>query len=125
MILFRPEAIFASSISKFGTFFPGTDREDFNSYLDFLNPIFQMKNDLTIWENLSNGSSEILLFFCSRTIEFCGNSTSINELMVDGLAANVGTGIVPLFCLSSLVKKVSSVPGACGTDPRSLCVAQE
>ena len=31
MILFRAEAIFASSISKFGKSFPQTDREDFNS----------------------------------------------------------------------------------------------
>ena len=32
MILFKAEAIFASSISKFGKFFPEADREDFNSY---------------------------------------------------------------------------------------------
>ena len=31
MILFRARAIFASSITKFGKFFPETDREDFNS----------------------------------------------------------------------------------------------
>ena len=31
MILFSAEAIFASSISNFGKFFPETDREDFNS----------------------------------------------------------------------------------------------
>ena len=31
MITFRAEAIFASSISKFGKFFPEADREDFNS----------------------------------------------------------------------------------------------
>ena len=31
MILFKEEAIFASSISKFEKFFPETDREDFKS----------------------------------------------------------------------------------------------
>ena len=30
-LVFRAEAIFASSISNFGKFFPQTDREDFNS----------------------------------------------------------------------------------------------
>ena len=54
----------------------------------------------------------------------CGNSTGISELIVGGLPANVGIGIVPLFCLSSLVNKVP-VPVACGTDPRSLCDAPE
>ena len=46
-----------------------------------------------------------------------------NELMVDGILANVGIGIVLLFCSSSLVKEVP-VPVACGTDPVSLGVAQ-
>ena len=40
-------------------------------------------------------------------MEFCGNSTGIVELTVDGLLANVGIGIVPLFCLSSLLRKES------------------
>ena len=31
MVLFKAEAVFASDISKFGKFFPETDREDFNS----------------------------------------------------------------------------------------------
>ena len=31
MILLRAEAIFASSISKFGKFFPAIDREDLDS----------------------------------------------------------------------------------------------
>ena len=57
-------------------------------------------------------------------MEFCGNSTGINELIVDGLPANVGTGIVPLFCLSSLVNKVP-VPSACGTGPCSFCGARK
>ena len=46
-------------------------------------------------------------------MDFRGNSTGIVELIVDGLPANVGIGIVPLFCLSSLAKRV---PVACGTD---------
>ena len=45
--------------------------------------------------------------------------------MIDGLPANVGIGVVPPFCLSSLVERVSFVLVACGTDPRSPCVAQE
>ena len=46
------------------------------------------------------------------------------EVIVDGLTANVGVGIVSLFCLSSLAKMVT-VPIACGTDPRSVYDAQE
>ena len=57
-------------------------------------------------------------------IKFCGNSTCNNELKVKGLLANVGIGIVPLFCLSSLVNKIP-VLVPCGTDPCSLCVSQE
>ena len=52
-------------------------------------------------------------------MEFCGISTGIIELMVDGLLASVGIGIVPLFCSSSLARKVP-VPIVCGTDPVSL-----
>ena len=43
--------------------------------------------------------------------------------MVDGLLANVGVGIVPLFCLSSLAIRVTDL-GGCETDSRSLCGAQ-
>ena len=126
MILFRVEAIFASSISKFGKFFLQTDRDDFNSSNEsttstsllhdtasdgkseqpvtwFLNRIFHTKNDCGVG-NLSNCSSEICCL-CGPIIEFCGNFTGTNELIVDGLPANVGIGIVPLFCLSSLVQK--------------------
>ena len=42
--------------------------------------------------------------------------------MVDGLPANVGIGIVPLFCLSSPVKKV---PVACETDILVLFVVRK
>ena len=55
------------------------------------------------------------------TIQFCGISTGNNELMVDGLLANVGIGIVLLCCSSSLAKEVP-VPTARGTD--SLVVSQ-
>ena len=37
---------------------------------------------------------------------FFGISTGIDELMVDGLLANIGIVIVPLFCSSSLAKEV-------------------
>ena len=37
----------------------------------------------------------------------------MNELRIDGLPANVGIRILPLFCLSSLVNEVP-VPVACG-----------
>ena len=144
MILFRAEAIFTSSISKFGKFFPQTDREDFNSSIEstisaslihniasdgkseqvvawFLNRIFHTKNNCGVG-NLSNCSSDICCL-CGLTIEFCGNSTSILELTVDGLLANVGIGIVSLPCLSSLVKGVTD-PVACWTAPRSFCGAQ-
>ena len=41
-----------------------------------------------------------------------------------GLPANVGIGIVSPVCLSSLGNRVSD-PVSCGTDPRSLCGAQD
>ena len=53
---------------------------------------------------------------------FCGMSTGNNELMVDGLLANIGIGIVPLCCSSSLSKEVN-VPLARGTDAVSLRVS--
>ena len=56
-------------------------------------------------------------------MQFYRNSTGTVELIVDGLLANVGIGIVSLLCLSSPMKGVSD-PGACWTDPRSLCGAQ-
>ena len=72
--------------------------------------------------NLSNCNSDICCL-CCPTMEFSWTSTSINELMVDGLLANVGIGSVLLFCSSSLVKEVP-VPVVCGTDPVCLGVAQ-
>ena len=143
MILFKAEAIFASSISKFGKSFPAIDRADFNSSTEsfistslihniasdgkseqvvtwFLNLIFQHENDCGVG-NLSNCSSDIC-FLCCPTIEFCGMSTGINELMFDGFVANVGIEIVPLFCSSSLAKEIS-FPVVCGTDPVSLLVS--
>ena len=144
MILFTGEAILASSISKFGKFFPALDRQDFYSSNEstistslihnkasngkseqvvtwFLNLIFQHKHVEGLG-NLSSCNSDICCL-CCPTIEFCGISTGINELMVDGRLANVGIGIVPLFCSSSLAKEVR-VPVACGTDSVSLGVAQ-
>ena len=53
---------------------------------------------------LSNCNSDICCL-CCPTKEFCGNSTGINEMTVDGLPANVGIGNVPQCCLSSPVKK--------------------
>ena len=139
MFSFRAEAIFASKFSKFGKSFRQTHREDFHSsnestistYLThniasdgkseqvvtrLLNLTFQTKNDCGVG-NLSICNSDICCL-CCPTMGFCGNS-SISELMADGLLANVGIGIVPLFCSSSLAKEVP-VPIACGTDPRSL-----
>ena len=135
MILFRAEAILASSISKFGKFFPETDREDFNSSNESTmihNIASDGKSEQVVrffhiqnaWGsgNLSNCSSDICCL-CCPTKEFCGNPTGINELTVDGLPATVSIGIVSLFCLSSLAKRVPD-PVACGIDPRSLCGAQ-
>ena len=125
MILFRAEAIFASSISKFGKFFPITDREDFSSSKEstistslihniasdgksepfetcVLNRVFHTKNDAGVG-NLSNCNSDICCLCCPTT-QFCGNSTSIVELVVNGLDAKVGIGIVPQFCPSPLVR---------------------
>ena len=47
-----------------------------------------------------NCSSDISCL-CCPTIEFCGKSTGIVELIVDGLPAIVGIGVVPLKCLSA------------------------
>ena len=73
------------------------------------------KNDCGL-VNLSTCNSDICCL-CCPTMYFRGNSTGIVELIVDGLPANVGIGIVPLFSLSSLAKRV---PVACGTDTVSL-----
>ena len=67
---------------------------------------------------MSNSGSNICYLCCPKK-EFRGNPTGIVELAVNGFVANVGIGIVPLFCLSSLVK-IDPVPVACGTTPRSL-----
>ena len=48
----------------------------------------------------------------------------MNELVVDGLLANVGIGTVTPICSSSPVKEVP-VPIACGTDPVFLGVVQQ
>ena len=90
MILFRAEATFASSISKFGKFLPASDRENFDSSTEstistslihtmasegkseqgvtwFLNRIFQTKNDDGV-VSLSNCSSDVCCL-CCPTIE--------------------------------------------------------
>ena len=71
---------------------------------------------------MSNCSSDMSCLRCPTT-GFCRISTGIDELMVDGLVANVGIGIVPLYCSSSLVKEVF-VLIAGGTDSVSLRVVQ-
>ena len=96
MILFRAEAIFASSISKFGKSFPFSDREDFSSSKEstistsvihnkasagksepletcVMNLVFHTKNDCGLG-NLSNCNSDICCL-CCPTIDFCGKST--------------------------------------------------
>ena len=115
MIFFEAEASLASNISKFGKFFPITDREDFSSSKEsaistslihniaadgksepfetsVLNRVFHTKNDAGVG-NLSNCNSYICCL-CCPTIGFCGNSTGIVELVVNGFVANVGIGIV-------------------------------
>ena len=117
-----------------GRFFSVMDRKDFNSSNEstistslihnmtsdkkseqvvawFLNRIFQHKNVESVG-NLSNYSSDICCL-CCPTLEFCGILTGENELMVDGLLANVGIGIVPLIRSSSLatsLPEADSVP---------------
>ena len=60
----------------------------------------------------------IELKFRCPAIEFCGISTGNNELMVDGLLAKVGIGIVPLIRSSSIA---TGVPV---TDPVALGVVE-
>ena len=123
MIFFKAEAIIASGIQKFGKFLPAIDREDFNSSTEstistslihniaseakseqvvtwFLNLSFQHKNEDVV-VNLSNYSSDICCL-CCPTIELCGISTGLQDLMVDGLLANVRIGIVLPIRSSSL-----------------------
>ena len=69
---------------------------------------------------MSNCSSDIC-GLCCQTIEFCGISTGIVELVVNGLVANVGIGIVPPFRSSSLATEVPD-PIARETDPVSVGV---
>ena len=80
----------------------------------FLNLIFQHK-DVEGVGNLSNWSSDICCL-CCPTIAFCGISTGKNELIADGILANVGIGTVPFFRSSSLATGVPS-PKSIGTDP--------
>ena len=100
MILFRAEAILASSISKFGKFLPAIDRENLNYSTEstistslihdmasegkseqaetcFLNLIFHHQNVEGVG-NLSNCSSDICCLCCTA-IEFCGMSTGKRE----------------------------------------------
>ena len=85
----------------------------------FLNLIFQHENV----EGVGNSSicSSDICCLCCPNMEFCRISTGNNELMVDGLLADVGIGIVPSIRSSSLAKEVP-VPIACGTDTVSLGV---
>ena len=80
----------------------------------FLNLIFQHENVKSVG-NLSNCSSDICCLCCPST-DVGGMSTGHYELVVDGLLANVGIGIVPLLRSSSLVTRVP-VPICTGTDP--------
>ena len=61
---------------------------------------------------------------CCPTMQFCGNFTSIVELEVNGLVANVGIGIEPWFSLSSLVWVVFVLP-ASGTASPFLCTSSD
>ena len=59
--------------------------------------------------------------FAVFAVQPCGISIGVDEIMVDCLLANIGIGIVPLFCSSSPAKVVP-VPIARGTDSVSaLC----
>ena len=131
MILFKAEAIFASSISKFEKFLPATHREDFDSSIEstistsvihniasmgksekkvvtwFLNLIFQHKIDDGVG-NLPNWSSGICCL-CCPTIDLCGISTGTQELTVSGLLANIGIGIVLPILSSSLATGLPSL----------------
>ena len=71
---------------------------------------------------LSSNCSSDIFCLCCPTMGFCGISTNIDELMVDGLLANISIGIVPLCCSSSLAKDVP-VPIARETDSVSLRVS--
>ena len=68
----------------------------------FLKLIFQNKIDCGL-RNLQNCNSDICCL-CGPTMLFCGNSTGIDELIVDGLLVNIGICIVSPLCLSSLAK---------------------
>ena len=83
-----------------------------------------VQNKKWLWmKELSNCSFDICCL-CCPTIEFCGISAGVHELEVDGLPANVGMRIVPLFCLSSLVKKRPRPCSLWNWSSFSLCCAR-
>ena len=124
MILFRADAILASSISKIGKWAdPWNVCDDFKSFTEstnstslihhiasdseldqaltwFLNLIFRHENVEGVG-NLSKWSSEISSF-CWSTMYFCGYTPSAGKrgFLVDGLPASLGVEKVFLFCSS-------------------------
>ena len=145
--MFRAEAVFASSISKFGKSFPCTDREDFSSSTEstistslihnmapdgksepletcVLNLVFHTKNDDGLG-NASNCSSDFCCLCCPTTY-FCGVSTGCVKFVVNGLDANIGIGIAPKSCPSLLVRLVfTSGWRSKGTASRFLCTLSD
>ena len=115
MILFKAEAILASSISKFGKSLPLIERDDVKSSTESTISTSLIRNiasegksehELTrVWNLIfqhgnvegvgiiSNWSSEICSL-CWSAKEFCGISAGSEEFMVDGLPVNIGIGIV-------------------------------
>ena len=76
MIWFRAEAILASSISKFGKFFPQTDHEDFNSANE--SPIStSLIHNMASEGELEQALTRVLnLLFQQEKVEGVGNLSS-------------------------------------------------
>ena len=90
---FRFESFFSAFCSVVGT----------DTHLLLYIPIVFRKIDIREDAN----THKVISYKYLSNMEFCGNSTGVNELIVDGLLANVRIGIVFLFCLSSLLRKES------------------
>ena len=113
MILFKVEAILASSISKFGNLYPQSIAMTSVHPLDWPSPLLLIHNtasegkseqELTCVLNLilqheNNGKEEELIEqkdicgLCCAAVEFCGTS-ACKEFMVDGLLTHIGIGVV-------------------------------
>ena len=110
MILFKAEAIFASSILKFGKSLPAIDRDDIPKS-SMVGHQRQQISDAMFW------IKEVEMVDSMDELK----STGIKQLMVDGFLANVGIGTVLPIGSSCLATSLLVLMSA-GTSPVALGV---